>query len=250
MNEIQLFKHEMFGEIRTMTDEKGEPWFVGRDVAEALGYSNAQKAVRKHVDEEDKGVTEMGTPGGNQPFVIINESGLYSLILSSKLPSAKQFKRWVTVEVLPQIRKTGGYSLKQQPMSDMEILVRAVLIGDRKIKELEQTISVLEPKAIYCDEVLDAVDCMTTTQVAKELDMTVHELTQQLVSRGVMYWQSGQYLLYADYARRGYAKNRSHTHTGSDGHTHTRSYLVWTERGRRFIHNFLGQRSLTLKFEI
>ncbi len=131
-SEIQLFKHEMFGEIRTMTDEKGESWFVGRDVAEALGYSNTSKAIQLHVDKEDKGTLPFREGAYETRAIIINESGLYSLILSSKLPSAKQFKRWVTVEVLPQIRKTGGYSLQQQPMSDMEILVRAVLIGDRK----------------------------------------------------------------------------------------------------------------------
>ena len=102
-----MFNHPEFGELRTV-EISGEPWFVGKDVAEALGYSNARKAVLVHVDAEDKGVTKWDTPGGTQQMTIINESGLYSLILSSKLPSAKEFKHWVTAEVLPSIRKTGG----------------------------------------------------------------------------------------------------------------------------------------------
>lgn len=111
MNEIQIFNNPEFGNIRTVTID-GEPWFVGKDIAEALGYGKGKSlnnAVASHVDDEDKGVTEMMTPGGKQSLIIINESGLYSLILSSKLPNAKKFKRWVTSEVLPAIRKTGHY---------------------------------------------------------------------------------------------------------------------------------------------
>ena len=111
MNALRTFNHEMFGQVRTMTNERGETFFVGKDVAEALGYSDACKAIRVHVDSEDKGVDEMATPGGMQKVIIINESGLYSLVLSSKLEQAKAFKRWVTSEVLPLIRQTGTYSL-------------------------------------------------------------------------------------------------------------------------------------------
>lgn len=111
MNDLQIFSNSEFGNIRTVTID-GEPWFVGKDIAEALGYGKGKSlnnAVANHVDDEDKGVTEMMTPGGKQNLIIINESGLYSLILSSKLPNAKKFKRWVTSEVLPAIRKTGHY---------------------------------------------------------------------------------------------------------------------------------------------
>lgn len=110
MNEIQVFNNSEFGNIRTVTID-GNPWFVGKDIAEALGYSNSRKALIDHVDDEDKGVTNRYTPGGKQNLIIINESGLYSLILSSKLPNAKKFKRWVTSEVLPAIRKTGHYEV-------------------------------------------------------------------------------------------------------------------------------------------
>ena len=113
-NKIQVFENPEFGEVRTLAID-GEPWAAAIDVAKALGYKEPQKAIRTHVDPEDKGVSKMDTPGGNQEVVIINESGLYSLILSSKLPNAKRFKRWVTSEVLPTLRKTGSYSVKPEP---------------------------------------------------------------------------------------------------------------------------------------
>lgn len=110
MNDLAIFENPEFGHIRGLKIE-GEPWFVGKDVAAALGYSDTAQAIRKHIDDEDKGVVESTTPGGKQNITIINESGLYSLMLKSKLPGAKKFKRWVTSEVLPSIRKTGAYSM-------------------------------------------------------------------------------------------------------------------------------------------
>ena len=240
MNDIKIFNHEMFGDIRTMQDEQGTPLFVGKDVAEALGYRNTRDALYKHVDEEDKGVAKCDTLGGGQNLVFINESGLYSLVLSSKLPQARQFKRWVTNEVLPQIRKTGGYIPTKdstgRQLTDLEIMSLALKIQQKTIDEQKKTIDRLAPQAAYCEEVLESVSCFTTTQIAKELDMTVQDLTRLLTDRKVIYKQSGQYLLYADYARRGYARNRTHSHYDSVGEMHTRTYLVWTERGRRFIH--------------
>ena len=241
--EIQIFKNEQFGEIRTMVDEKGEPWFVGKDVARRLGYINPEKALRVHVDDEDKGVNEMGTPGGTQKVTFVNESGLYSLILASKLPQAKAFKRWVTAEVLPQIRKTGGYiPLKDQEgreLSDLEIMCRAMMIMKKSIEQKEQLIADLQPKADYVDEVLDSVDCLTMTQVAKGLGMTVHDLTTRLLQDGIIYEQSGQYMLYAPYARRGLATCRTHTHRNIMGTVHTHTYLVWTEKGKKFINEHI-----------
>lgn len=126
---IQIFKHKEFCNIRIMSGEHGEPLFCGKDVAEALGYGNPQKAIRDHVFLEDKGVNEMGTPGGTQKAIFINESGLYSLILGSKLESARKFKRWVTREVLPSIRKHGGYMVVKADESDEEIMARAMQIA-------------------------------------------------------------------------------------------------------------------------
>ena len=151
MSEIEIFKNPEFGEIRTVTVE-GEPWFVGKDVADALGYGNPTKAVYDHVDEDDKKMgSQNGDPsikdslGREQYPVFINESGLYSLVLSSKLPTAKKFKRWVTSEVLPAIRKTGGYIAGSENMTEAEIMARAVLIGQRTIEEQQKRILELKP---------------------------------------------------------------------------------------------------------
>ena len=121
-NNIVAFKYNE-QQVRTI-EKNGEPWFVGKDVAEILGYSDTAQAVRKHIDNEDKGVVEMTTPGGKQPVTIINESGLYSLILSSKLPTAKEFKHWVTSEVLPSIRKTGEYKITPAQQNRLDIMER------------------------------------------------------------------------------------------------------------------------------
>ena len=237
--EIQIFKNEQFGEIRTMLDEKGQPWFVGKDVARRLGYINPVKTIRTHVKEVDKGETEMDTPGGIQTVTIINESGLYALVLSSKLPQAEEFKHWVTAEVLPQIRQTGGYiPLKDKDgreLSDLEIMCRAMQIMKRSIEQKEKLIANLQPKAEYCDEVLDSVDCLTMTQVAKGLGMTVHDLTTRLLQDSIIYEQSGQYMLYAPYARKGLAATRTHTHRDLFGTVRTHTYLVWTEKGKKFV---------------
>ena len=144
MNQLEIFKNREFGEIRTVTID-GEPWFIGKDVAEALGYGKGKSlnnAVATHVDEEDKGVTEMMTPGGKQNLIIINESGLYSLILSSKLPNAKKFKHWVTSEVLPQIRRTGSYQKRLTPEEVMRIQLGMVDDHENRIEHLENTMTI------------------------------------------------------------------------------------------------------------
>ena len=244
---IQIFKHEQFGEIRTMVDKKGEPWFVGKDVAKMLGYNQSDKAILRHTDEDDRmKCTVTDNLGRGQSTFVINESGLYSLVLASKLPQAKAFKRWVTAEVLPQIRKTGGYiPLKDQEgreLSDLEIMCRAMMIMKKSIEQKEQLIADLQPKADYVDEVLDSVDCLTMTQVAKGLGMTVHDLTTRLLQDGIIYLQSNQYMLYAPYARRGLAATRTHTHRDLFGTVHTHTYLVWTEKGKKFIHEIISKK--------
>ena len=150
MNELQIFKNPDFGQVRVV-NINGEAWLVGKDVAETLGYSNTRDAISKHVDDEDKNTVAIHDGKGNPNQVVINESGLYSLVLSSKLPTAKKFRRWVTSEVLPSIRKTGGYKVEAKPMDDMEVLCRAVLISDKRIKALENKIELDAPKVAYAD---------------------------------------------------------------------------------------------------
>lgn len=192
MNELKIFNSPEFGQVRTLTIG-GEPWLVGKDVSVALGYANPQRAIRDHVDDEDKGVTEMVTPGGTQKVPIINESGLYSLVLSSKLPTAKKFKRWVTSEVLPAIRKHGGYMTPEKVEEallnpDTLIKLATELKAEREARkhaELEATsakqlIGELKPKADYTDRILSSKGTVPTTAIAKDYGMSAKALNQKL----------------------------------------------------------------------
>lgn len=200
MNELQVFKNDMYGEIRTVTIN-GEPYFVGKDVVEALGYANSRKALGDHVDGEDKRESQIVTPGGTQNMVIINESGLYSLILSSKLPTAKQFKRWVTSEVLPAIRKNGGYIAGQEHMSEAELMAKALLVAqstlqqrDQRIKSLEAEKSaliventIMQPKADYFDELVDRNLLTNFRTTAKELGIGEKAFINFLLDKKYLY---------------------------------------------------------------
>ena len=175
-------------------------------------------------------------------MLYVNESGLYSLILSSKLESAKRFKHWVTSEVLPSIRKQGGYMVAKADETDEEVLARALQIMQAAVQRRDEEIARLKPRADYADSVLDSITCITTTQLAKELDMTAQQLNRLLCQMRIQYWQSGQYMLYADYARQGFAKNRTRKHVCKHGIVMTETYLVWTERGRDFIHRLMDRK--------
>ena len=238
---IRIFKNKEFGAIRTMKDEQGEPLFCGKDVCDALGYSNGRDAVRKHVEGEDKTTVAICDTGSNYKTqaIFINESGLYALILGSKLESARRFKHWVTSEVLPSIRKQGGYMVVRPDESDEAIMARALQIAHATLMRRDEEIARLKPKADYADQVLDSVSCLTTTQVAKGMGMTAMELNHILCQKGIQYGQSGQYLLYAPYARQGLAQNRTRTFLDLFGTVHTTSQLVWTEKGKEFIHKLL-----------
>ena len=239
MNQIQIFKNQEFGAIRTISNELGEAMFCAKDVCDALKYGNSREALRKHVDEKDVTKRDTLTKGGKQMMMYINESGLYALILSSKLDSAKRFKHWVTSEVLPSIRKQGGYMVARPEETDEEVLARALQIMQAAIQVRDEEIARLQPRADYADEVLDSVTCITTTQLAKELGMSAQELNRRLCAMHIQYWQSGQYMLYAAYARMGLAKSRTHKRVLKHGMIMTEMYLVWTERGRDFIHRLL-----------
>ena len=257
----ELFQHPKFGNLRVLTDEKGDPWFVGKVVAEVLGYKNPAEAISDHVVIGDRKtlifkdysktlLTKLWQGKDFRPKILINESGVYSLILGSKLPAAIEFKHWVTSEVLPQIRRTGGYipthDGEGKPYSDLEIMSlafqiheRTIAERDRKIAEQDETIRVLEPKATYCDEVLESVNCITMTQVAKEHGTTHAGLTKMLHEKGVIYLQSGQWMLYVDFCNHGLTRNRTHSYHDSVGVVHSHSYLVWTEKGRMFLDGIL-----------
>ena len=172
MNKIMIFENEEFGKVRTVCIN-GEPWLVGKDVATILEYSNPLKALRDHVDAEDKGVNEMFTPGGKQPITVINESGFYSLVLSSKMPKAKKFKRWVTSEVLPTIRKSGGFVNNPQKFVDTYFpsadsytkdFILALLEHN---DELESKLELNAPKVSFAEHVEDSDDYININTLAK-----------------------------------------------------------------------------------
>ena len=241
MNEIQIFQNQEFGAIRTMSNEQGEVMFCAKDVCDALGYKKTQLAIVKHVDKDDAAKrSTVDSLGRKNIALFINESGLYSLILSSKLESAKRFKHWVTGEVLPAIRKQGGYLMAKPGESEKDIMARALEIVQTTLQRRDEEIARLQPKADYTDEVLDSVTCITTTQLAKELGMSAQELNRRLCEMRIQYWQSGQYMLYAEFARQGFAKSRTHKRVLKHGMVLTEMYLVWTERGREFIHRLLN----------
>ena len=246
MNQLQIFENKEFGKIRTV-EINNEPYFVGKDVADILGYTNTPKAIRDHVDDEDKTVNELFTVNGTKG-ILINESGLYSLILSSKLPTAKKFKRWVTSEVLPSIRKHGMYATDELIANpDIAIAAFQALKEEREQRQLlqfecnkqKQIIGELKPKADYTDIILQSKSLVTVTQIAKDYGMSGTAMNEMLHRYGVQYKQSGQWLLYSKYHNNGFTHSETVTITHSDGRTGTVMNTKWTQKGRLFIYNLL-----------
>lgn len=200
MNNLKIFESKEFGSVRVI-DGEGGPWFVGKDVASILGYTNTRKAVRDHVDEEDRREERIVTPSGEQTAAVINESGVYSLILSSKLPGAKAFKRWITTEVLPAIRRTGGYMGRTEGLSDAEIMARALEISQRTISERNRRIGELEvqnsalvvsnqvmrPKADYFDQLVDRNLLTNFRETAKQLQIPERRFISFLLAKKYIY---------------------------------------------------------------
>jgi prophage antirepressor-like protein len=248
MSELQIFQNAEFGSVRSIT-VNGEPYFVGKDVAEILGYSNTRKAILDHVDEEDKGVTKCDTPGGSQELAVINESGLYSLILSSKLPGAKRFKRWVTSEVLPAIRKHGVFAMddivnntdaliEALQAFKAERLQRMALESENAVQR--QQLSEMKPKASYYDVVLNSPDLVSITEIAKDYGWSAQRMNEYLHGRGIQFRQGGRiWILYQKYAQKGLTSTKTHTYPASDGTVHTKVHTYWTQKGRLFIYDLL-----------
>lgn len=250
MNELTIFKNDTFGDIRTLNVD-GEPWFVGKDVAEVLGYSNPQEAIRNHVDNEDKGVSEILTPGGKQRPIIINESGLYSLILSSKLPSAKDFKRWITHEVIPAIRKTGGYIAGEEHMNDDQLIAQALIVASRKLEartaELaaaNKSIDAMSPKADYYDKVLQNPGLTPITMIAQDYGYSAIAFNRLLHSLGILYRCGRRWVMYAEFADKPYTATKTHVHIGSDGMEHVTEQLEWTQAGRKWLYDVLKKEGI------
>lgn len=246
--ELQVYKNAEFGSVRTTT-LGGQPYFVGKDVADILGYANTRKALIDHIDEEDKDdVTIRDAIGRNQTMTAINESGLYSLILSSKMPNAKKFKRWVTNEVLPAIRKHGLYATDDLIANpDLAIAAFTALKVEReKNKELmaavaigQQQIAEMKPKATYYDVVLKCRDAVNISVIAKDYGWSAMRMNEYLHEKGIQYKQGTIWLLYQKYAPNGYTKTNTHIYEDSKGIQHTKVHTKWTQKGRLFIYEQL-----------
>lgn len=229
MNDIQIFNNEQFGQVRVITKD-GEPWFVAKDIANILGYSNSRKAIYDHVYTEDKGVTKCDTLGGSQELTTINESGLYSLIFGSKMESAAKFKRWVTSDVLPSIRKHGMYATDEL-INNPDLLIAAAT----KIKEERAARLEAEKQR---DKLIHQNKLYTTSEIAKELGLkSANKLNQLLAEKKIQYKQNKTWLLYSKYADCGYVSIKQDILDSG----HIIYDRKWTGKGRDFILNLFKE---------
>ncbi|WP_418419290.1 BRO family protein [Blautia sp.] len=227
MNEVQIFNNEEFGQVRTLVID-GEAWFVGKDVAEILGYSNTRKALADHVDEEDKGVTKCDTLGGVQDLTVINESGLYGLILSSKMPNAKKFKHWVTSEVLPAIRKHGIYAtdnvidnILNNPDFGIQLLTKLKEERTARMETERRNAILMHVNKTY-----------TVTEIAKELGLkSAIQLNKILAEKKIQYQVNGTWVMYSKYSNLGYEEIKQEVLDSGRVIYHRRI----TQLGREFI---------------
>lgn len=251
MNTPQIFNFEQ-NEVRTIL-VNDEPYFVGKDVADVLGYSNPQKAIRDHVDLEDKTQNDSFTVNGTA-VVLINESGLYSLILKSKLPSAKKFKRWVTSEVLPAIRKHGGYltpeKVEEALLNPDTIIQLATQLKEERTGRLiaEQKIAEYEPKISYLDSILSSTDSVTISQIAADYGMSPQQMNKLLHKLGIQKKVGNQWLLCKKHMNQGYTKSHTTEIPKADGGTKIVMNTKWTQKGRLFIYELLKKKDITLKW--
>ena len=253
MQELKIFENAEFGTVRALEID-GAPWFVGKDVADILGYSNTRDALAKHVDGEDKSdVAIRDAIGRDQSTTVINESGLYSLVLSSKLPAAKAFKRWVTSEVLPTIRRHGLYAI-DDIIADPDLGIRALLAlkaerEARKALEVEnkvkdQQIAELKPKASYYDLILQCPSLLSVTEIAKDYGLSAKALNKLLHDLGVQFNQSGVWFLYSKYQSYGYTQTKTQNYNRPDGTQGARTHMYWTQKGRLFLYDLLKRRGV------
>ncbi len=255
--ELQIYKNAELGSVRTVVIGT-EPFFVGKDVAESLGYNNPQKTLRDHVDEEDKTLNDSFTVNGTKG-VLINESRLYSLILRSQLPKAQKFKRWVTSEVLPSIRRHGVYATDELIANpDLAIAAFTALKEERERRmELEevaavqkQQIAEMKPKATYYDVVLRCKDAVNISVIAKDYGWSAQKMNEYLHQKGVQFKQSDIWLLYQKHAGCGYTKTNTHIYEDSCGCEHTKVHTKWTQKGRLFIYSLLKEDGIYPQIEM
>lgn len=262
MSMIRTFSEATLGTVRTLI-MNGEPYFVGADVTDILGYKNSRDTLAKRVDAEDKGGAKCDTLGGDQEMTVINESGLYSLIITSKKPEAKRFKRWITSDVLPSIRKHGMYATPETVEDildnpDNMIKILTAYRDERKANEaLKQEVAVrdqqlleMQPKVSYYDIVLQCEDLLRITSIAKDYGWSAERMNKELHEKGIQYkTPDGQWLLYQKYAGQGYTATKTHVFTGSSGIERSKIHTYWTQKGRLFIYDLLKKDGILPEIE-
>ena len=256
MNDLQVFNNPEFGQVRTVVINN-EPFFIAKDISNILGYSDAEAMFRR-IDEEDQtlvtgqNLQNVGFEIPSRGLKAINESGLYAAVLSSKLPTAKKFKHWVTSEVLPSIRKHGAYAtddvidnILKNPDFGIKLLTELKQEREEKKalefanKQKDQLIGELKPKADYVDKILKNTGLVTITQIAKDYGMSGEKMNSLLHELGVQYKQSGQWLLYTKYQDKGYTHSQTVDITRSDGRPDIKMNTKWTQKGRLFLYDLL-----------
>lgn len=261
MNSLQTFTNDNFGEVRTISKDN-EPWFVAADVCRALEIGNPSQAINRL--EEDEKMTlssndsHSGQRGGAQSYTIINEPGLYSLVLGSRKPEARAFKRWITHEVVPTIRKHGMYATNEL-LDNPDLLIEAatrIKVQREKIAALETTVAVQSqqlaeaaPKVSYYDLILNCKDLISISKIAKDYGMSAVKMNDLLRDMGIQYRQGNVWLLYQKYAAQGYTSTKTHEYIGSDGTNHAKTATYWTQKGRLFIYNKLKDNGIVPMIE-
>ena len=255
-NNIKVFENSEFGKVRTVI-LNDEPWFIGKDVTDILGYQNGSRDINRHVDEDDRQNYQNGTFESNRGMAIINESGLYSLILSSKLPTAKKFKRWVTSEVLPSIRKHGAYMTEdtiKKAMAEPDFIIKLATELKKEqeqnkqltetCSQQQQVIGELKPKADYVDRILKSNSLVTITQIAKDYGMSGQGMNKVLHDLHIIYSCNKQWLLYSQHQAKGYTFSETVDIPREDGTTKVVMNTKWTQKGRLFLYETLKKRNL------
>lgn len=243
MGDLKIWENPEFGTLRVI-EQDGEPWMVGKDVAQALGYKDTVNALKSHVDDEDKDRWQITTQFGSKETVIINESGLYSLVLYSKLPTAKKFKRWVTGEVLPSIRKHGAY-MTPQKIEEALLNPDTIISLAQQLKEEQAKTAKLAPAAEYAQNFLLASGGRLVSSIAKDYGMSAKQLNRMLHALGIQYRQGGQWMLYQKYTGKGYTETRVNLIPHNDGKTHQHPETLWTARGCAFLAKQLAKAGIT-----
>lgn len=248
MNEVQKFNFN--GKDLTTINKDGDVWFVGKEVADILGYQNTRDALRKHVDDEDKNTVAIRDGIGNPNKTAINESGLYSLVLSSKLPEAKKFKRWVTSEVLPTIRKHGAYMTEatlEKAIKSPDFLIKLAtqLKEEKQLRlEAENKVEELTPKAKYTDKILKCKDLLPVTLIAADYGMTPQGMNKLLHKLGVIKRIRGTWVLRSKYKESGWMASNTHEYKHRNGTTGVSYQGLWTQKGRFGLYELLKKHDI------